>query len=265
MTAHDRSALENEWKKCFERALREMIGKRPGKIDLYKANIACIDLLNAEKNRLAGIKQKIEEHANIEEISYSTIKRYASDFISMIRAGAFLTLILVCSLMGIVHYTFLQPYVFQDVSSLGFYLAYIAALFVLMLLCWNLPRQHYRKKLKACILALQEDMNLYVKGYFEKAGQFATYINLLNRLDYITRYHALLDRAWRTTHRLSQGYLWHKIQIRKHLSKLQIFQGLIDLASSAPRTQEEAPAFTPALHGDQVCDVADCSIYWPQD
>jgi len=87
MTAHDRSALENEWKKCFERALREMIGKRPGKIDLYKANIACIDLLNAEKNRLAGIKQKIEEHANIEEISYSTIKRYASDFISMIRAG----------------------------------------------------------------------------------------------------------------------------------------------------------------------------------
>jgi len=249
------------WKTGFYMAKPETEG------DLNRLAFQKEELLQELRNPRMNPSLSFQDQLNMESAldqANQSVKFYLR-CISMIRAGAFLTLILVCSLMGIVHYTFLQPYVFQDVSSLGFYLAYIAALFVLMLLCWNLPRQHYRKKLKACILALQEDMNLYVKGYFEKAGQFATYINLLNRLDYITRYHALLDRAWRTTHRLSQGYLWHKIQIRKHLSKLQIFQGLIDLASSAPRTQEEAPAFTPALHGDQVCDVADCSIYWPQD
>lgn len=249
------------WKSGFYMA------KPDTEADLNRLAFRKEELLQELRNPRMNPSLSFQDQLNMEnalEQANQSIKFYLR-CISMIRAGAFLSLILVCMLMFTAHYTFLQPYVFQDVNSLAFYLACLAGIFVLMLLSWNLPRQYYRRKLRECLLSLQEDIKLYIKGYFEKAKQFETYINLLNRLDYINRYHALLTRAWHTTHRLSQGYLWHKIQIRKHLSKLQSFQGLIDLAASLPREEEDESLFIPTINGDQVCDVTDCSIYWPQD
>ena len=180
--------------------------------------------------------------------------------LNAINGGSFLLLVGLCLLMHIGHYSFLQPHVFQDGSSIGCYLAYIAVAAVFMLLCWMLPYNHFRKKLKACVAKFKTDADTFINGYYEKARQFDTYINLLNQLDYITRYHRLLTRAHRTTHRLSQGYLWHKVQIQNHLFKLQFFQGLIDLGCAS---ENDLGCTMPDIDGTQVSDVIDSPLYWP--
>ena len=187
------------------------------------------------------------------------IRRYIRS-LSAITAGNFLLLVVLCILMGIAHYSFLQPYVFQNLSSAFCYLVYLGAVFVIMLLCWMLPYNYFRRKLKRCISRFRTDAETFINGYYEKAKQFGMYINLLNQLDYITRYHRLLTQADSTTHKLSQGYLWHKIQIREHLSKLQFFQGLIDLGVSS----HEDPVYSlPDINGTQVSDYIDSQVYWP--
>lgn len=183
--------------------------------------------------------------------------------LNAINFGAFLVLAGVCLLLGILHYTLLQPYAFQEAATILCYLAYIAAVAVLMLLCWYTPYNHFRTKLKHCIQQLQACAELYIKGYYDKAEHFRTYINLLNQLDYITRYHRLLTKAHAASHKLSQGYLWHKVQVQHHLHKLQFFQGLIALAQ-APETYDDTAA-VPDIDGDRVCDYVDSPIYWPQE
>ncbi|MBE6974011.1 MAG: hypothetical protein E7436_00745 [Ruminococcaceae bacterium] len=174
----------------------------------------------------------------------------------------YLGLVLTCAGLGILHYTVLQPYVLQDAQTLPFYLMYAGILALQMLLCWRIPYRYYRKKLKKEIRGLQADMDLYISGYFDRAKQFSTYINLLNQLDYLTRYHRLLKRAFHTTHRLSQGYLWHKVQINNHLTKLHFFQGLIALSSETDAGSD--PHILPRVQGDHVGDVVDSPVYWPQ-
>ena len=180
--------------------------------------------------------------------------------LSAITAGNFLLLVGICLAMCLGHYAFLQTYVFQDLSTVAYFLIYAAAIFVFMLLCWLLPYNHFRKKLKACIARFKTNAETFIGGYYEKARQFGSYINLLNQLDYITRYHRLLCRADQTTHRLSQGYLWHKVQIRSHLSRLSFFQGLIDLGVSS---DAELVCTLPEMNGTQVSDYIDSQIYWP--
>ncbi len=180
--------------------------------------------------------------------------------LSAITAGNFLLLLVICLAACIGHYSFLQTYVFQGLSSVACYLVYAAAAFVFMLLCWLLPYNYFRKKLKACISRFKTAAETFINGYYEKARHFGTYINLLNQLDYITRYHRLLCRADQTTHRLSQGYLWHKVQIRNHLMRLTFFQGLIDLGVSS---EEEFDCALPDMNGAQVSDYIDSQVYWP--
>lgn len=179
-----------------------------------------------------------------------------------ITAGNFLLLIGICALMGFVHYTFLQPYALQSMSTVIYYLMYLGAVLVLMLLCWTLPYNYFKRRLKLCIARFQADTEAFINGYYTKAEQFGQYINLLNQLDYLTRYHRLLVRAHRTTHQLSQGYLWHKVQVRNHLSKLQFFHGLIELGNVSP--DAVAGNFLPEMDGARVSDYIDSQLYWPQ-
>lgn len=183
--------------------------------------------------------------------------------LSAINVSAFLMLAGACALLGILHYTLLQPYVFAEAATIVCYLSYLAAVAVLMLLCWFMPYNHFRTKLKHCIEELQASTDLYINGYYTKAGHFHTYINLLNQLDYITRYHRLLVKAHAASHKLSQGYLWHKVQVQHHLHKLQFFQGLIALAQA--QEAYDTTAAVPDIDGDRVCDYVDSPIYWPQD
>jgi len=185
--------------------------------------------------------------------------------LSAVTALNFLCLVGICALLCFLHYTVLQPYVFQGLNSMVYYLIYLAATLVFMLFSWGLPYQHFRKKLKKCIVSLQQDMEKYISGYFEKAEQFCTYINLLNQLDYINRYHRLLCQAHDATHKLSQGYLWHKVQVRNHLAKLQFFQGLIELSDVTLDGSSGNEQSLPNISGTSVSDVVDSPIYWPQN
>lgn len=189
-----------------------------------------------------------------------TIRFYAR-CISAMTAVNFLLLLLVCALTCFGHYTFLQPYVFQSGESLMYYLVYLAAILVMMFLCWTMPYRYFQHKLRKCIKQLQEDAKKYIAGYYTKAEHFRAYINLLNQLDYITRHHRLRKKACSTSHRLSQGYLWHKVQVRQHLQKLQFFRGLIELGD-LPQV-DPAEQIRPAIDGNKVCDVIDSPVYWP--
>lgn len=189
--------------------------------------------------------------------------RFYLHCMSMTTVGNFLLLLLSCAGLFVLHYTVLQPYALQSMDTLLCYLLYILAVVVLMTFAYHMPYQHFRRKLKKAIEDLQDDMDKYIRGYFEKADHFARYINLLNRLDSLTRYYRLLQRAYRSTHRLSQGYLWHKIQVQNHLNKLNYFQGLIDLCTEAGEIPENAKSL-PEVDGDRVKDVVDSPVYWPQ-
>lgn len=182
--------------------------------------------------------------------------------LSTITGASFLLLLALCIGMVFVHYSFLQPYVFQDSGAFLCYFTYFIGITALMLTCWGLPYNHYRVKLKHSIRQLQESADKYISGFYDKAEHFGTYINLLNQLDYITRYHRLLTQAYGASHKLSQGYLWHKVQIQQHLQKLQFFQGLIELGNAGAETECEATV--PGIDGDRVCDYVDSQLYWPQ-
>lgn len=178
--------------------------------------------------------------------------------------GNMFLLLAVLIVLTIGHYTFLQPYVFQDSASLAEYLIYIAGIMILMLCTWRAPYRYFRNKLKKCIKKLQNDMDSYIRGYFEKAKHFKDYINDLNQLDYIHRYSRLQHRAYETKTKLSKGYLWHKSQVKVHLLKLKFFRELINAYSDQFREDEPAQTDLPTALGDQVEDVIDCPIYWPQ-
>ncbi|MBQ3503995.1 MAG: hypothetical protein IJA75_04750 [Oscillospiraceae bacterium] len=182
--------------------------------------------------------------------------------LNAINGGAFALLMLLCIAAVFVHYAFLQPYMLQDTGGLLCCVTYLLGIAALMLTCWGLPYNHYRIKLKGCIKSLQESAEKYISGFYAKAEHFGTYINLLNQLDYITRYHRLLVQAYGATHKLSQGYLWHKVQIQQHLQKLQFFQGLMELSTGAHEGSCEASV--PGIDGDRVSDYVDSPLYWPQ-
>ena len=208
---------------------------------------------------------KFQDQLNMEnELEQQNLNiRFYSRCIHTVTAVNFLLLVILTMAYTLVHYTVLQPYVYQNSDSLLYYLMYLGILVILMLLFWRMPYLYFRRKIKKCIELLQKSMDKYISGYFEKADQFCTYINLLNQLDYITRYHRLLKQAHHTTNKLAQGYLWHKVQVQHHLEKLHFFQGLIDL-SDASDIDESSHRNIPAINGDRVSDVIDSPIYWPQ-
>lgn len=179
-----------------------------------------------------------------------------------VNTANFLLLLVICAVLGFCHYTFLQTYVFSDINGLFCYAIYLLGIFVIMLLSWILPYNYFKRKLRAYVDKFRQDAERYISGYYTKAEQFALYINLLNQLDYITRYQRLLIQSQKTADRLSQGHLWHKNQLQRHLNtKLPYFHGLIELSDAA-----DVPAdfYTAGIGDAQVRDFIDSPIYWPQ-
>lgn len=265
-------SLSRQYSAALEQRKKESILSRTA---LYTATADTekeISRLDHERNRrLEQLKSphmtpslSFQDQLNMQnslEQGNRTIRFYIR-CISAMTALNFLALLLACALACFGHYTFLQPYVFQFGESLMHYLVYLAAILVMMLLCWAMPYRYFQRKLRKCIKQLQEDADKYIAGYYTKAQHFRTYINLLNQLDYITRHHRLRSSACDTSHRLSQGYLWHKVQIRQHLQKLQFFRGLIELGD-VPQI-DPAEQVRPAIDGNKVCDVIDSPVYWPR-
>jgi len=190
--------------------------------------------------------------------------RFYIHCIQAVTVGNMLALLAVVAFLTIGHYTFLQPYVYHDEFSLMSYLGYIVGLLALMLFSWRMPHRFFYGRIRSCVEELQDYMDKYIKGYFEKADYFCTYINLLNQLDYITRYHQLQIHTQEKARSLAQGYLWHKTQIKAHLSKLQFFQGLMELCDVKNVNLDKAQRDIPAVNGERVDDVVDSPLYWPQ-
>lgn len=226
----------------------------------YEKDLRLQKLKSPHMNPSLSFQDQLNMESSLEQANL-TIRFYLG-CINKITAFNFVLLLVVSALLSFVHYTLLMPYALQGMNSLIYYLIYLGIILLLMFFCWLMPYWHYKKKMKVCIASLKEDMDKYIAGYFKKAKHFKEYINLLNQLDYITRYHRLLTQAFNSSHKLSQGFLWHRIQVKNHLSKLQFFQGLIDIGEKSDK--DDIPLTTPAVHGDQVSDVIDSPIYWPQ-
>lgn len=180
----------------------------------------------------------------------------ATNFIS------YLLLLLCCGGFFLLHYTVLQPYALAGVSTLLYYLGYIGAAVVLMGLGYGLPYRYYRSRVRKCVERLSDTLGEHIKGYYEKAKYFSEYINHMNCLDYLTRYRDMLTGALSRGRDLKMGQMWHREQLEKHKEMLGYFSGLIE---SAPAVKEDVELTgTTVVSGNRVCDVTECSVYWPQ-
>ena len=175
----------------------------------------------------------------------------------------YLTLLLLVLVVFLAHYSLLQPYIFQTEGLLPQALLYLAAALLLLLLSWGAPRAHFRRKILHEMDELQNSMKEYISGYFDKADRFLEYINLLNQLDYLSRYSRMLERARQNAAARNAYVKWHAEQISAHLKRLDQdhFARLINLGGKSP---SGASAVRTTIDPDLQTDVVDTPLYWPQ-
>lgn len=221
-----------------------------------------VKMKNPKMNSSLSFQDRLNMENALEEENLN-IKFYIKCLVNVNILNLFI-LILGCGIPFFLHYTVLQPYVYGAAETLALYLGYIGAAFLLMLFSWNLPRRYFIRKIKKSLQNLAECSDKYIKAYFEKADDFLHYINLLNSLDYITRCHQLRSEVYRGHGRLTKGLLWQKVQAKRHIEKLQYFQGLIDLCDPADPELIRQVNIVTDTGVDSVVDTIDNPVYWPQ-
>ena len=178
------------------------------------------------------------------------------------RSRTFLTVLLVTAGAFIAHYYILQNYVLDTAGDVMLSLGYIALVLILGVTAWASARKTYRQKIKKEIEKLESGIEEYLKGYFEKANKFSRHVNLLNQLDYLHRYAALLEKVRRESANMRQLLEWHRVQIKKHLDKVQAFHGLMQSVTTEYDTGDSSELIEPLLKAGE--DVVGCRVYWPQ-
>lgn len=187
--------------------------------------------------------------------------------IESVRTRSFLLLLVL--LLGIiaVHFAALQPYNFSAGETAVYALLYLLCVGGLMFFAWRLPLNHYKRKIFQHLEQLEDQMDTYISGFFERAKQFKTYINTLNRLDFVERHLRLRQEAVRTERRIVSAKNWHRNQAEEHLRRLQFFNGLIALyqpeQSEIDAYRQKLSTQKPEITKDHVDDVFQCSLYWP--
>lgn len=203
--------------------------------------------------------------AKIIEEKNSEICKYIK-CLSFVKFGRFMSLVLFVVICLTVHYTALQPFVFNDGKSLLMYASYILVTFFMAGLFWIIPRQVFLKKIKRCVEEISEGTEKYMTSYKLKAKNFNAYINALNLLDCYTTYYNLYDQADEKSAMLSQERLWHKIAVKDLLSKVDSFDGLIkyccDCVSGGVKKINIGTLFS--LDENNAKEPSDYNIYWPQ-
>lgn len=178
----------------------------------------------------------------------------------MIRLLNFFLLILISGGIFCLHYILMQGYLFSDLEKLSAFLMYVGAVFVLSLLAWNAPYYYFKKKIMRAMDELKKQMEVFIRGYFDKADNFREYINTINELDAVTAYIDRLKEIRETSAANSREYLWHKVQIQEHLRKSGYFENLmysLDLSQSSEERDE-------SVRLDVRKDVIHNRLYWPQ-
>ncbi len=144
-------------------------------------------------------------------------------------------------------------------EKMVYYGIYMVLCFVLYLGTYTAPADYFHQKIKESMRELEKMMEIYIRGYFEKAENFKEYINTINELDAVGCYLARLESNQTKEELSARKYLWHKVQIQEHLRKNSYFEGLMH--SLDPSEIEEE------LHDcklDADTDVIHNKLYWPQ-
>jgi hypothetical protein len=173
-------------------------------------------------------------------------------------AGFFLSV----ALLTLLHYSFLHTPVFRDSQRILVWVIYCTLILLFMLAAWRRPYHYYNGKIEKCLKKLEEAMDTYISGYYDKARNFRAYINELNQLDECTRYLRLLTETNNESMLQARLYLWNKVQVRLHLEKLSFFRGLFEYGPVEASGEDTGAAFeTPESRLDQ--DVIHNPLFWP--
>lgn len=178
----------------------------------------------------------------------------------MVKLLNFLLLILIGGGIFCFHYIIMQGYLFSDVEKLSAFLQYIVTAGILFLTAWNAPYLYFKKKILRSLKKLKTKMEIFIRGYFEKAENFQDYINTINELDAVT---AHIDRLQSIKEHASltvRKCLWHKVQIQEHLRKSGYFDGLMYSLDYSGKQRGRHEIVTL----DEKQDVIHNKLYWPQ-
>ena len=177
-----------------------------------------------------------------------------------ITAGCFFAFAGLLLLLVFIHFYSLQSDVFSDGTKMITSLLYCLIVVLLaVLFAWGAPYRYFRRKMKKTVNNLIQETDKYIQGYFQKAEQFKLYINELNQLDECIRYLKLLTDVNEEAKIAAKKHLWNKVQIKKHLEKLDFFKGLFELALFKPKAEESVLPD----HYKMDKDVIDNPLYWP--
>lgn len=237
-----------------------------------------IDRLTAEEKKLLKImelpqmtpKLQFQDQLNM-KTALDQENQYITQYIKCIESVCTKSfLLLLVFLLGVValHYIVLQPYNFRSSATTLYTLIYLLCAGGIMFFAWKIPLNYYKRKIIRCLDQLEDEMDKYVKGFFERAKQFKTYINTLNKLDYVERHLRLKRNAVKTERKIVSAKSWHRNQAEEHIQKLKFFNGII---TSFHPSQYEVETFEdkiivpkPEITKDHVDDLYQCSLYWPQ-
>lgn len=220
------------------------------------------ELLQSLSDPKMNASLKFQDQLNFEQ-ALDECNQKVSFFVkcqSMITAVNYFITLALCAGSVLLHYFLLQNYALTAPVELMAMLIYISAAFILLLFSWNAPFKYFRHKIKKSIEELTEQMTLYIRGYFEKADNFAEYINLLNRLDAVSAYMNTLEILRKDSSLYMKKYDWHRCQLEKHLDKCSdYFRGLMDSVEFSAKSDD-----TTAPKLEVLKDIIHSKIYWPQ-
>lgn len=178
----------------------------------------------------------------------------------MVKLLNFFLLVAIGGGLVTLHHFLMQAYVVGNAEKMSAFLLFTVAAFVLYLFTWTAPYDFFQGKIRQSMKQLQEDMDVFINGYFQKAENFKEYINALNELDAINAYIAKLEMSKNESDVNSRKYLWHKVQIQEHLRKSSYFDDLIQ--SVNPYNMPEEGKRDNELDVQQ--DVIHNKLYWPK-
>ena len=181
---------------------------------------------------------------------------------AMILPINFLIIFAVGGGLFVLHYLIMQTYALSHVNMAAVMGVCILLTLVLFAACWIAPYRFFQKRIHKALKLLEEKMDDYINGYFEKASAFSDYINLLNSIDEAADCIDLRKEQLRRSKNYSKRLLWHKSKIEEHIQRAEYFDNM-SAAQPYIEGDEEKISVRPPIDFEK--DVISNSIYWPQE
>ena len=185
------------------------------------------------------------------------------DCILAVSRRSFWALIAILSSFVLLFYVLLQPSILL-ITGIGIAAAYIAAVIVLMSLCWSLPNQRYKDCIEKELIKLKKDIRPNLENYSKNAIKLRQYVNYCNMLDYIERETARRKKAVQDSSRRETARRYYLTEAASHYDHMRIFDGLINNRAVGNAVQNSnAKSYPPIDAKGFVIDVVDCQLFWP--